>query len=668
MRSLPTNRKAVCFHTSKIFLALLTALLITGAFASRAPSRVFAASAGASEQSAGKASIAVGPNVEVSQADDASLHDEVLIATHPTDASQLVACSMVDMNRLSERKMHTVAYTSNDGGKTWAIGPSIPESGDPVCEFGPDGGVYFGAIGDSPSRDPAIDWHLKLYRSTDRGKTWQQVSDILTGDRPWLTFDNTSSPNHGWGYITYQSRAGVLDSQEKELAVSLDLTHSTDNGSTWSLPRAYGVINARRLYHSLPTGIALLSDGSVVISNWQSLKKSATDAQDRGAATWPGDPGPATCEIAVTIVPTDGWKRPKTVKAADKYCSEGNTTRTVDSIAVDHSSEAFKDRIYIAWADARSGHSRIMFTYSADKGETWSEPRVVDDVPPGLAHSPDNYMPTLAVSKDGVVGLSWNDRRENPDNIGYFTRFAASLDGGESWLPSVRVAEQSARFRQGAEGETITAYASGADGSPGMPTIHIARAGEFHAGDTAGLRATADGLFHALWIDNRSGRDEVYTAAITVRGSVAKNGSADLASLVGIANSVAFDVKDVEYDTKKQIITLQGSLRNKSKDPVQGRLILRVLSLSSQAGIPRITNAENGEAGAGAVFDFSKLTPDGVLKPDQSTQPKTITFELRDVHLPPVDEKDITKALGLDFVDLDVAILGEPHEKSAPPK
>jgi len=119
-----------------------------GLFSNRAPSSVLAASPGASEQSAGKASITVGPNVEVSHADEANTHDEVLIATHPTDASQLVACSIVDMNRLSERKMHTVAYTSSDGGKTWTLGPEIPESGDPVCEFGPDGAVYFGAIGD----------------------------------------------------------------------------------------------------------------------------------------------------------------------------------------------------------------------------------------------------------------------------------------------------------------------------------------------------------------------------------------------------------------------------------------------------------------------------------------------------------------------------------------
>jgi hypothetical protein len=607
--------------------------------------------------------ITVGPNVEVSLADKDETHDEVLIAAHPKDANQLVACSMVNPNRLGDRKMHTAAYTSNDGGKTWNLGPQIPESGDPVCQFGPDGAVYFGAIGDSARNDPAVDWHFKLYRSVDNGHNWKQTADFVSGDRPWLAFDNTDGPGRGWMYVTYQSRAGVLDSKEKQLAVSLDLTRSIDSGSTWGVPRAYGVINARRLAHSLPTSMAVLSDGTIAISNWQSLKKSATETDDRIASSYPGDPGPPTCEITVVLVPSDGWKRPKTIKAADKYCSEGPTTRTVDSLAVDTHSEAFKDRLYLAWTDARSGQARIMFTYSADKGETWATPRVVDDVPASVTHAPDNFMPTLAVNKDGVVGLSWDDRRDNPDNIGYTTRFTASLDGGDSWLPSVRVAEQPARFTQKPEEENLSAYAAEDDPATGHQTIRINRSGEFHAGDTAGLAADADGVFHALWADNRNGKSEVYTAPITVRGPVAKYGSVDFSALVDISGKVAFDVQDIEFDGGKQMVTMQGSLRNKSKDSIHGRVVLRALSLASEVGRPSITNADNKVEGPGAVFDFSNSLPGGELKPDQSSGIKTIEFHLAEVRLPREGELKIEKLLYLGFVTMDVQILGEQMEK-----
>ena len=224
----------------------------------------------------------------------------------------------------------------------------------------------------------------------------------------------------------------------------------------------------------------------------------------------------------------------------------------------------------------------------------------------------------------------------------------------------MRVSEQPARLRQGLEGETISAFASTPEGPAGRQTIRIARSGEFHAGDTAGLRADAAGVFHALWIDNRNGRDEVYTAPIHVAGTVAKHGSVDLAGLAGISDCVRLEIEDVGYDTKSQAITLRAVLRNKSKDVVKGRLIVRVLSLDSQAGVLSIVNADNPLTGAGAVFDFSGLANKGSLEPEQSTEAKTIRFQLRNVALPAVDEKNIYKVLSLEFANLQVEILGDP--------
>jgi len=39
----------------------------------------------------------------------------------------------------------------------------------------------------------------------------------------------------------------------------------------------------------------------------------------------------------------------------------------------------------------------------------------------------------------------------------------------------------------------------------------------FMGGDTAGLAADASGIFHAAWVDNRSGVPQMWTAAISVR-------------------------------------------------------------------------------------------------------------------------------------------------------
>jgi hypothetical protein len=44
----------------------------------------------------------------------------------------------------------------------------------------------------------------------------------------------------------------------------------------------------------------------------------------------------------------------------------------------------------------------------------------------------------------------------------------------------------------------------------------------FNSGDTAGLAADAGGTFHPVWIDNRTGTHQVWTASVGVRGAAHK--------------------------------------------------------------------------------------------------------------------------------------------------
>jgi len=75
--------------------------------------------------------------------------------------------------------------------------------------------------------------------------------------------------------------------------------------------------------------------------------------------------------------------------------------------------------------------------------------------------------------------------------------------------------------------------------------------------------------------------------------------------------------------------------------------------------VATIVNADNGEHSGGAMFDFTSAMTDGVLKPDESTKTRTIKFEVKDVHLPPLEEKNILKNVQLAFVNADIQILGE---------
>jgi hypothetical protein len=168
------------------------------------------------------------------------------------------------------------------------------------------------------------------------------------------------------------------------------------------------------------------------------------------------------------------------------------------SLAVDANSARFRDRAYVVWTDFATGRGQIRIAHSTDGGATWSVPRFVNDDSLAAVRAgggPDHFMATVAVNKDGVVGVLWYDRRDANDNLAYYARFAASFDGGLTFSPSVRV--------------------SGAPNDPGAQRDRQAFLAT--GGDTAGLTAAADGRFHAVWIDNRTGIQQVWTAAISVK-------------------------------------------------------------------------------------------------------------------------------------------------------
>jgi hypothetical protein len=166
------------------------------------------------------------------------------------------------------------------------------------------------------------------------------------------------------------------------------------------------------------------------------------------------------------------------------------------ALAVDRSGGPFQGRLYAVWPDARfDRRTQILLASSSDEGRTWSAPRVVSDDGPASSTGdrPNHFMPMVAVNRTGIVAVSWYDRRDNPDNLGYWPRFSASLDGGATWLPSVRVSTSANLVRDDKETR-------------------------FNSGDTAGLAADAAGTFHLVWIDNRTGTHQAWTASVTVRG------------------------------------------------------------------------------------------------------------------------------------------------------
>lgn len=578
--------------------------------------------------------IHVGRNVHVSQGHANYSLGEVLLSADPDDANHLLGCGVVYGE--SENRRWTVAYVSTDGGKTW--NPTLEtkhfeDSADEACALGRNGVASYITIGFTDVNRDHPTYALGVYRSADGGMTWTQHEDIPLSfqslDRESLTIDLTHGPFANRVYVTGVSQiADLHGSSHSGFAV----WYSRDGGVTFQGPfkRVAGGD-----HYLLDIGNSVvLSDGKLV-SIFGDLKDST------GSATPANVPGEANAVLESITTTAGGASLSQATKVDDFFMLHhekglGISTVGIPTLAVDPGDGPFHGRLYTTWADGRDGRSAIRFAYSTDQGKTWSKSTAIDDVagPVYNETGPENFLSTVAVNRAGVVVVTWYDRRDNRDGLGWYVRTRASLDGGETWLPSVRVSEKPNTF---APGQTLVtgAAAERAGADPGnvdggSPT-HVAvltQGRQFFAGDYAGLAADAGGTFHAFWIDDRTGLAQIWTAAIVVDGIAVRNGDAELADLRDVSDNVEVKVVSSAYDRVSNMVTIGVRLKNSSKKAITGALKVRLVDVVSSIGTPAAANADNHLSQPGAVWDLSSSVKDGVLKPGDASDLRQLVFRV----------------------------------------
>ncbi len=572
-----------------------------------------------------RSNITVGPNVRISAANSDRAHWETRIAADPEHAGILLACSFIHSSQ--NNNFHTVVYRSDDGGVSWQ--PSLESEGadyigDPDCIFGLDGTALFSTLPLHYEAD--VPHETRVYRSSDGGRHWQKPVSLPFVDREYLAIDRTSGPRRGEIYMQGNRFRKTVDGDER---IVFSLFRSTDQGATFQEP-----VELLSDGEHMPFGNGsseVLSDGTYVaiFEEWDDRKKI-------GEAHSP----PQQVGNIKLLRSTDGGEKfDKADTVGPWYECYNAMTIGIPMLAADHSSGPFRDRLYAVWGDAQSGRCDVRFSYSSDKGKSWSSSIVINDAPdPGDPQRSSNQsMPVIAVNKDGVVGVAWYDRRETRDDLGWYVRFSASLDGGETFLPSVRASSAPEAHKRDAA-LPIWVYAEGGGGFPtyrrdSRLAINISTdQGEQAGGDTAGMAADANGNFHPVWVDNRTGVLQMWTASIAVSGTVAVNGSGDLAGMDNVTRDLMLRTVNTKYDQKKGVISFDAFLVNTSDDVIRSPLKMRVVSLRAGTGTINIVNADNDEKGAGSIWDFSQLIADGVLRPGEKTGSKRFEFRVTDIN------------------------------------
>ncbi len=599
--------------------------------------------------------IVVEPNVRVSTPEGNDLHYEVMVASHPQKAILLGGSYLVS----EASGFISVAYISTDGGKSW--NPKLRvgrpnqdlDQTDPAVAFGPDDTLYFATNARTP--EPNVRAYTQLYRSIDGGETWNVIGEFPFFDRPYVTVDDTDASSRGTIYVigrTPNFAAGVVEDRVRAFP---SVATSNDGGKTFRYSRFV-------LPADLHTPAVVLSDGTVVFLYSENV--SAGDEPKEGVPN----------QQLKVITSSDGAQTFTKPVVVSRYSQPAAfkmwTSSPAVYLAADRTAGPFKDRLYTVYPGLQSGRSQIALVYSSDKGRTWSKPTVISELGAGRGVTRISFMPLVSVNSKGVVGVSWYDRSESENGLDFTVRFAASLDGGETFLPSVKVSEKA--FTHTDSGQWIlNGYSSGGGHkSPWVPTfgggslkVHLSEGAISHhyGGQTAGLSADAAGNFHPFWIDNRTGTPQVWTATVKVNGKVLLNGSKELSDLEDVSERLVLRIERPHYDLERRMLSVELRLQNVSREPIRGILKARIISLKSDA-VVMLMNNDRSMPAVGAVIDLTALLENGELPPlGISKQSKHLEFMMSD--WPSLVENLQRGGYGLQILDLELKMFGKPQNK-----
>jgi hypothetical protein len=558
-----------------------------------------------------------GKSVQVSTDLATEPHYEMEIAANPENNDQLIACSMV----FPYGSATTVVanYASFDSGKTWKMtlkteGERNMESWDPDCRYGPDSVAYALSEGLRPKDPRSYD---RVDRSTDGGKTWESPNLMVHAERTFISIDPRPGPQHGWIYL-YGCGNNPVNPGD-----SIRIGYSPDGGKTYFSQPAMmepGLDNV-----GMGPG-AILSDGSVVFP----VAAYKPDKDDPYGDIKTKRPGELRVFRAKFVQP--GWPL-KTIsaKATDWFIQRDHNGSFIPRLAVDATDGPYRDRIYLTWEEPKLGRSLVKFSYSSDRGKTWSQPRLInDDIgrPDGRNYNgPDDIHGIVAVNKDGVVGVMWLDRREHADDLGWNVRFRASFDGGETFAPSVVIPD--ADYDPSRKNVIPLFPGSAAYKEPATTNDIGIGWFSFNGGHTIGLTASVDGKFHPLWMSNVTGVPQMWTTDITVDGKAVKDGNAELAKMADVSKLVSLEFINRSYDLKTHELDFDLELQNVSEAVVKGPLKVKILDVGSYVGNVNVIGGDTMTPAEGTVLDFSSLLPGRALKLNEMTKPLHVRLDVR---------------------------------------
>jgi hypothetical protein len=328
---------------------------------------------------------------------------EPYIAVNPTNAQNMVVAWM---SMLPNGKIYVKTRNSFDGGKTWqstvTLANAFPQAtaADVSLAFNEQGEVFLSFINSNHRLDEG---GVYIRKSTDGGTIWSDPVEAIninadSGkfpiDRPWLCVDKSDGVFNGRIYLTTVNAkaAGNVSPPFHPYFVC------SDDGEAFGELRYLDAPNfwAGNVIRSPMPTPTVASDGkfhavySSYVPSQNIFPRYILAKSSDGGDTFEYFPVYAQTHIV-----------------SDTLAKKGYLLRSDPSNA---------EHLAFVFLDEKFGDADVNFTESFDGGETWSEPKRINDDEQGNGVMQDLIWADF--DNDGDFAITWRDRR-NGDGSGY---------------------------------------------------------------------------------------------------------------------------------------------------------------------------------------------------------------------------------------------------------
>ena len=375
----------------------------------------------------------------------------------PSNKKNIVAAAVEMRTRICR------LLRSTDAGTTWKILDALPGlTSYPFCfntagmqtetpiAWGRDSTLYYGLNGwDSQDGGQRANISVLMAKSTDLGDSWTTTIVRDARGRPEAEYENNTPVSSvavdstGEEDVVYVAWRRALPNQTNPpYARAPFMAVSTDGGRTWGEQ-----IDIQAAY---PKTIKNAQGQDVPFVMSFSAPSMTTDDDGTLYVIYPLNTTGITPAPPAPIIVGRSTDQAKTFEFFDvtppsvytehvgivKWGPEGGANGTLHVV--------YEDKI---GQPATAADRDIYYQRSTDRGETWSQPKLLnDDDPSQLAVQ---ITPNIDVAPDGRIDAAWWDFRDDNGQIATDVYYTYSQDNGETWSRNIRLTDRSVNRRIG---------------------------------------------------------------------------------------------------------------------------------------------------------------------------------------------------------------------------